>query len=76
MRTHSHNAPEASTGNVERVPTMKHANPGTSGEEVVSPMSPDAGYKKQGTFSKLFKRKPVGGPSEGAGVEGDRKKYY
>jgi len=61
-----------------------HAEPGTnlaaamSGEEIISPVSP--GVKKQGTLSKLFKRKPVGGTgigTEATGVtEGERKKYY
>lgn len=83
MRANSGTAPESVSGNVERVPTVKHAAPGTnqaaavSGEEVVSPMSPGSGVKKQGTLSKLFKRKPVGGAAtEGSAVDGDRKKYY
>ena len=85
MRSDSNTAPESITGTVERVPTVKHhGEPGTnlaaatSGEEVVSPVSP--GVKKQGTLSKLFKRKPVGGAgtgNEATGVaEGERKKYY
>lgn len=77
-RVNSGTAPESLTGNVERnverVPTASHPAPGTNqaaamSGEVMSPVSPDGGTKKQGTFSKLFKRKPVAGNEE-------RKSYY
>ncbi len=80
MRADSGSAPESVSGNVERVPTVKHAAPGTNqaaamgGEDLASPVSPEGGLKKQGTLSRLFKRKPVGGHESTA--EGDRKKYY
>jgi len=84
VRADSGTAPESVSGNVERIPTVRHAAPGTNqaaatGEEVVSPVSPEGGIKKQGTLSKLFKRKPVGGPgpaTERTTMDGDRKKYY
>ena len=84
VRQDSGLAPESLTGNVERVPTAPHnapppPPPGTnqaavlSGEDFNNPVSPVAD-KKQGTFSKLFKRKPVAGDS--GVVDSERKKYY
>lgn len=82
VRVDSSMAPESLTGDVERVPSQRPPPPpGTnqaaalSGEDFSSPVSPvgDTG-KKKGTFSKLFKRKPVA--SEAGAAEGDSKKYY
>lgn len=99
VRADSAAAPESISGNVERIPTVRHneppasqytepgANqypePGTnqyaamSGEEFVDPES-EGVPRKGSTFSKIFKRKPVGGGVEPVGEvdSAGRKKYY
>lgn len=79
-RQDSGNAPQTVSGNVERVPTVRHTEPGTNnttamGETQSTGAVPDSNVKKSGTFSKLFKRKPVGG-TDPVVEGGDRKKYY
>lgn len=90
VRGSSDYAPETISGNVEHVPTQRQvgqAEPGTNlttattAEDPVSPVTDSSGLKKQGTLSKLFKRKPVAGPDAGmsgtpAPVGEERKKYY
>lgn len=105
VRYDSAAAPESVSGNVERIPTVRHnepatnqysepgadrysepganryAEPGTnqyaamSGEEFIEP---EDGPRRGGTFSKIFKRKPVGGGVEQVGEvdNSGRKKYF
>lgn len=95
VRGSSDYAPESISGNVERVPTQRHSG-NTDSNEMVSPITGGDDYtsnsatytadennlKKQGTLSKLFKRKPVGGGQDTgatstAGPAGEeRKKYF
>lgn len=80
VRFDSATAPETITGNVEHVtPTASQhhidntTTPVTTTGDNVTPA--EGGVKKQGTLSKLFKRKPVGGAEQPA-VEGEKKRFY
>jgi hypothetical protein len=82
VRGNSGYAPESISGNVERVPTLPSHRQGDRADTYDEYSSTDEnGLKKQGTLSKLFKRKPVSGPESRTipahSATGDeRKKYF
>lgn len=88
VRFDSSTAPETLTGNVEHVPTLPSQRPPEvpTNHTTTTPAvgtgehgtTIESGVKKQGTLSKLFKRKPVGGTEQPSPRDpsAERKKFY
>lgn len=73
VRGNSGYAPESISGNVERVPTTSHRQGRGDGYDEYS----SADERKGGTFSRMFKRKPVSGAEAGTtGTTGEEKKRF